>query len=133
MGLVLYPLLFNAEVMTPLELDDHSGAALRGSLFEAIWKGFCNNKASSSCSECPLHSVCPVSALVAPLREEHPRGRDIPRPYIVLPPLGQARRYEPGKELLFGLTLFGSIIQLLPYVMLSIDLLEAGGLGRKLD
>lgn len=132
-GLVTHHFLFTTEVVTPIELDDHSGAALRGSLLEAVWKRFCNNKASPTCAACPLHGVCPVSALVAPLREEHPRGRDIPRPYIVLPPLGQARRYEPGKQLIFGLTLFGTIIQLLPYVMLSVDLLEAGGLGRKLD
>ncbi len=131
-GLITHHFLFTTEVVTPIELDEHSGAALRGSLFEAVWKRFCTNKASPTCAACPLHTVCPVSALVAPLREEHPRGRDIPRPYIVLPPLGQARRYEPGQPLIFGLTLFGSIVQLLPYVMLSIDLLELMGLGRKL-
>ncbi len=131
-GLVTHHFLFTTEVVTPIELDEHSGAALRGSLFEAVWKRFCTNKASPTCALCPLHTVCPVSALVAPLREEHPRGRDIPRPYIVLPPLGQARRYEPGQPLIFGLTLFGSIVQLLPYIVLSIDLLELMGLGRKL-
>jgi len=77
--------------------------------------------------------MCPVSALVAPLREENERGRDIPRPYVILPPLGQARCYAPGDQLLFSLTLFGNIVQLLPYIVLSIPLLESGGLGRKLS
>jgi hypothetical protein len=131
MSLTTYHLLFTAEVVTPLELDDHSGAALRGNLYEAVWGRFCTNKASPTCADCPLHAMCPVSALVAPLREEGMRGRDVPRPYIILPPLGDARRYEPGSELLFGITLFGSIVQLLPYIMLSIDALEAAGLGRK--
>src|SRR5437868_4427314 len=132
-GLVTHHFLFTTEVIAPIELDEHSGAALRGNLFEAVWGRFCTNKASPTCAQCPLHAVCPVSALVAPLREEHPRGRDIPRPYIVLPPLDSAKRYEAGQKLTFGLTLFGSIIQLLPYIMLSIEPLEATGIGHRLQ
>ena len=113
-------------------LDEQCGSALRGNLFQAVWERFCNNKVSPTCAECILHSTCPVSTLVAPLREESSRGRDIPRPYIMLPPLGEMRLYEPGETLQFGITLFGSIIQLLPYIMLSINMLESAGLGRKL-
>lgn len=131
-GLVTHHLFFTAEVVTPLELDDHSGAALRGSFFEAVWRRFCTNKAAATCADCPLHAMCPVSTLVAPLREENPRGRDIPRPYVILPPLGEARRYEPGQSLMFGITLFGNIIQMLPYIVMSIEGLEAHGLGHKI-
>ncbi|HET9921457.1 MAG TPA: CRISPR system precrRNA processing endoribonuclease RAMP protein Cas6 [Ktedonobacteraceae bacterium] len=130
-GLETHHLLFVAETTTPLELDDHSGSALRGSLFDAVWKRFCTNRAAATCFDCPLHDLCPVSALVAPLREENVRGRDVPRPYIILPPLGEARRYEKGKELLFGLTLFGNIVQLLPYILLSVPLIERFGLGKR--
>ncbi len=130
--LTTYHFLFTTKVVRPLELDDHSGAALRGNLFEAIWRRFCTNKVAQTCADCPLHTMCPVSALVAPLREERPRGRDIPRPYIILPPLGNARRYERGETFAFGLTLFGTIIQLLPYIVLSLNALEECGLGRKL-
>lgn len=128
----IHHFLFTVEVATPIELDEHSGSALRGSIFEAVWRRFCTNKASPTCVECPLHTVCPVSALVAPLREEHPRGRDIPRPYVIIPPQGQGRRYEAGSQLTFGLTLFGSIVELLPYIMLSAHGLEENGIGRKL-
>jgi hypothetical protein len=114
-------------------LDEHSGSALRGNLFQAVWERFCTNKAAASCADCPLHTTCSVSALVAPLREEHVRGRDIPRPYVILPPLAQTRRYEPSETLQFGITLFGSIIQLLPYLMLSITKLETAGLGQRLS
>src|SRR5579875_3817563 len=96
-GVVAYQLLFTVEVVTPLELEAYPGSALRGSLYEAIWQRFCTNKAAPTCADCPLHTFCPVSALVAPLRDEHPRGRDIPRPYILRPPLGPARRYQPGE------------------------------------
>ena len=131
-SLVIHHFLFTTEVVSPLELDEHSGAAIRGNFFEAVWRRFCNNRAAASCAACPLHSMCPVSALVAPLREENERGRDIPRPYIILPPLG-ARRYEPGEELIFGITLFGSIVELFPYIIMASQTLEAIGLGRKLE
>jgi len=132
-NLVTHHFLFTAEVVTPLELDHYCGSALRGNLFQSVWGRFCTNKDAPSCAECTLHTVCPVSALVAPLREENTRGRDIPRSYIILPPLGETRCYEQGETLVFGMTLFGSIVQLLPYLMLSLSVLEKTGLGRKIQ
>ena len=130
--LVTHHFLFTTEVITPLKLDEHSGSALRGNFFQAVWERFCNNKASPTCADCPLHAMCPVSTLVAPLREESERGRDIPRPYIILPPMGK-QYYEPGAQLIFGITLFGTIVQLFPYIILAANVLEAKGLGHKLD
>lgn len=130
--LMTHHLLFVTEVVTPLALDEHSGSAIRGNLFEAVWRRFCNNRAAATCAECPLHTLCPVSALVAPLREDHPRGRDIPRPYIIIPPMEGARYYAPGEQFTFGVTLFGRIIELLPYLMLSLSVLENVGLGKRL-
>ncbi|MBA2395369.1 MAG: CRISPR system precrRNA processing endoribonuclease RAMP protein Cas6 [Ktedonobacteraceae bacterium] len=131
--LVTHHLLFITEVVTPLELDEHSGSALRGSLFEAVWGRFCTNRAVPTCADCPLNTLCPVSSLVAPLREENPRGRDIPRPYVIIPPLEGSRYYAPGERLAFGLTLFGNIIQLLPYIMLSLTAFEMAGLGKRMQ
>lgn len=130
-SLTTYHLLFTAEVTTLLDLDDHSGASLRGNLFEAVWRRFCTNKAARSCAECPLHTLCPVSALVAPLREENTRGRDISRPYIILPPLEGAHIYDRGERFIFGITLFGSIITLLPYLIMSMLEMEQNGLGQR--
>ena len=130
--LVTHHFLFTTRVVRPLELDEHSGSALRGNLFEAVWQRYCTNKAAPSCAACPLHTACPVSTLVAPLREENVRGRDIPRPYVILPPLEGARRLAPGERLTFGLTLLGTIIELLPYLLLVTNALEAAGLGRRL-
>lgn len=132
-SLTTYHFLFTTQVQTPLVLDEHYGSALRGSFFQAIWRTFCTNKDAESCAACPLHTMCPVSALVAPLREENPRGQDIPRPYILLTALSELRRYEPGEVFGFGLTFFGSIIQLLPYLMLSLKELEAAGLGQRVQ
>jgi hypothetical protein len=126
-------LRFNVCAVTPLGLDAYSGAALRGSFFNAIWKRFCVNRSAPTCADCPLHDTCPVSAIVSPLRENSFRGQDIPRPYLITPPPGGTRRYQSGERFSFELTLIGGIVQLLPYIMLAIPQLEAQGLDRRLD
>src|SRR2546428_6556019 len=94
-------------VTEQLKLNEHTGAALRGAFFEALWGRFCVNKQAQTCADCPLVNACPVSSLVAPLRDEAPRGRDVPRPYAIRPPVDQARTLKPGDQFSFGLTLFG--------------------------
>jgi hypothetical protein len=126
-------LWFTVQATTPLLLDEYSGASLRGNFFHAIWDRFCTNKPASSCAACPLHDTCPVSMLVAPLREENTWGQDIPRPYVIIPPLEGTKRYQPGEHFSFGMTLIGNIVQLLPYIMLSIPQLEAEGIGQRLE
>lgn len=122
-----------ARVVTPLELDEQSGSALRGAMSNALWDGFCANKEAPTCVQCPLVKVCPVAALVAPMREEEEQGgSQRPRPYVVRPPREGGRRYAPGDRLVFGLGLFGAAADLFPYVVLGVDRLERGGLGRKL-
>jgi hypothetical protein len=135
--LTTHHILFRVEVIQDLEIAEQCGSALRGSLFEALWVRFCNNKQAQSCSVCPLHEACPVSSLVAPLRENREgqfshHGRDLPRPYVIVPPLGAARIYQPGEQFTFGITLFGNIFRLLPYISMSIALMEQQGLGRPL-
>ncbi|HEY7122535.1 MAG TPA: CRISPR system precrRNA processing endoribonuclease RAMP protein Cas6 [Ktedonobacterales bacterium] len=136
--LVAYHLRLTIQATEPLELEQHPGSALRGLLFQGLWERFCMNRAAVECSTCPLVQTCPVSALVAPLRDEHPRGRDIPRPFVVRPPLVAAAtdeglRLEPGQSARFGLTLFGSAGKLFPYVVMAAQVMERNGLGRALE
>lgn len=126
-------LAFTVQAVTPLELDEFSGASLRGNFFNAVWRRFCTNKSVPVCAACPIHESCPVSALVAPLREENARGQDIPRPYVIIPPQERGRYYRVGERFSFGMTLIGSIVELLPYILLSARQLEEEGLGRRLD
>jgi CRISPR/Cas system endoribonuclease Cas6 (RAMP superfamily) len=136
-GLVAYQLRLTIQAIEPLELEQHPGSALRGLLFQGLWERFCMNRAAIECATCPLVQTCPVSALVAPLRDEHPRGRDIPRPFVIRPPLvaaaqAEGLRLEPGHSARFGLTLFGSAGKLFPYVVMAAQVMEKNGLGRAL-
>jgi hypothetical protein len=128
-----YHLRVCAKVTGPLELNEHTGAALRGAFFEALWGRFCVNKEALVCANCPLVQACPVSGLVAPLRDEAPRGRDVPRPYAIRPPVNHARSFKPGDPFTFGLTLFGCRLDLFPYVAMALHAMGAAGIGRRLQ
>ncbi len=133
MSLTTHHLQFTARTLTLLALDAQSGAALRGALTTGLWERFCANKAASTCADCPLVRVCPVAALVAPMREEGQKGSDQrPRPYVMQPPTTTERRYEPGETLVFGMGLFGMAADLFPYLVLAAQSLAEQGLGRKL-
>src|SRR5438093_762225 len=132
MSLTTHHLEFTATAVTPLELDDQAGASIRGAIVGALWDKFCTNKAVPTCAACPLVQVCPVAALIAPMREDgETGGAQRPRPYTVRPPLG-TRRFAPGDALTFGLTLIGQAAQLFPYVVMAAQGVEQTGLGRKI-
>jgi len=133
MTLTTHHLTFTATVRTPLALGEQSGSAIRGAIAGALWERFCANKAAQTCSDCPLLHVCPVAALVAPMRDEEQKGSDQrPRPYVTRPPIDAARTYPPGEALQFGLGLFGSAAALYPYVVLAAHTLEQSGIGLRL-
>src|SRR6266498_3852947 len=132
MTLTTHHLEFTATALTPLELDDQAGSSIRGAVVGGLWDRFCANKAAPTCAACPLLRVCPVAALIAPMREDgETGGAQRPRPYTVRPPLGP-RRYAVGEMLSFGLTLIGQAAALFPYVVMAAQGVEQSGLGRRL-
>jgi hypothetical protein len=130
-SLVAHHLHIDATVSVQLELNEHVGAALRGAFFEALRDRFCVNKQAQTCADCPLVSACPVGSLVAPLRDEAPRGRDVPRPYAMRPPVDHAPTFTPGEPFSFGLTLFGCRLDLFPYVAMALHHMAQAGIGRR--
>ncbi|GAC1660982.1 MAG: CRISPR system precrRNA processing endoribonuclease RAMP protein Cas6 [Ktedonobacteraceae bacterium] len=130
--LTLHQLEVTIEATTPLALDAYCGSALRGAFFRALWGRFCANREAETCSACPLNAACPVSSLVAPLRDEAPRGRDVARPYIITPPYHAKVRYEPGETLTFSFTLIGNAATLYPYVIRAFQEMEHRTLGHPL-
>ncbi len=137
--LTAHHLHFSLAVESTIELNEHKGSALRGLLFNALRGpernpalGFCTQRHLKACADCALVAVCPVASLVATLNPEAERGRDVPRPYAINPPLDGQTRYEAGEIISFGLTLFGQALNLFPYVVMALRQAERGGLGNKL-
>lgn len=140
-------LQFVARVKSTIELGAHQGSAIRGALYHALRRRFCAmaHDRRLHCVDCPLVASCPVATLVSTLKLGGGRGRDVPRPYTIQPPLpdtgdhqvqeaGQRHyRREPGESLTFGLTLYAQAMQLFPYIVLAVDAFEQLGLGRKMQ
>jgi hypothetical protein len=124
-------LRFECEVITPLRLNEHTGSAIRGAFFHALWNQFCMNHDAPECAACPLVATCPVAFLVSTLDPKSDRGANVPRPYTVQPPLDGKTDYAPGETLTFGLTMFARALNLFPYVVLAVQRLEHGGLGKR--
>jgi len=137
-------LRFVTEVQATIELNEHQGSAIRGALFHALRRRFCVNRDAAECAVCPLAATCPAATLVSTLRPASGRGRDVPRPYTVQPPLPGAGghpfdlrdgrvvfRYDPGEGLVFGLTLYAEALELFPYIVLAVGEFEHGGIGRR--
>jgi hypothetical protein len=137
--LTAHHLRISLAVETPIELDAHPGAALRGMIFNALRGpnnnpalGFCVQRHLDSCTPCSLVAACPVASLAATMNPEAERGRDVPRPYTIEPPTGDPSHYQPGETLTFGLTLLGNALNLFPYVVLALRQAGSYGLGKKL-
>ncbi len=126
-------LRFECEAVEPLRLNEHTGSAIRGAFYHALWNGFCMNRQARACGECPLVATCPVAFLVSTLNQQSERGADVPRPYTVQPPLDGKTDYAPGETLSFGLTMFARALTLFPYVVLAVQRLENGGLGKRVE
>ncbi len=128
-GFQAHKLRFRVEVTTPLRLPPAAGAALRGALFGALRTQFCLAGRGPDCGAPALAASCPVCFLLAPVEEHHPRGRDVPRPYVLQAPAGAALEYAPGQPLEFGLTTFGRALGHFPYALLGIEEMGRLGLG----
>jgi hypothetical protein len=139
LNLTAHHLRFKLKVETTIELDEHQGAALRGMLYNALRGpennpalGFCTQRRLKACAGCALVAACPVASLVATLNPAADRGRDVPRPYAIVPSLLPQTCYEPGELLSFGLTLFGDALNLFPYVVMALHQAGPHGLGKRL-
>jgi len=122
-------LRFILKAETPLELPLYKGSALRGALFSALKAHYCPAPSAPD----PLHStLCPVCWLMAREDPHAERGKDVPRPYTIKPPLRPWTRLEPGEEFAFGITLFAQAIGLFPYLLLAVPEMGRMGIGQRL-
>lgn len=130
-GLQVHLLRFRAEVVAPLTLPPAAGAALRGALFGTLRRQFCLAAGRTECGQPDLAGVCPVCFLLAPVDVAERRGRDVPRPYVLRPPLAGPFRYAPGQSFEFELTTFGRALNHFPYALLGVEEMGRAGLGAQ--
>jgi len=130
--ITLLSLRLTYQAAEPLLLPRWKGALLRGGLGRALKTALCD-PACQEGATCPRAASCAYRAVFSPEVEEGASDlhglRDAPRPYAVLPPLGEQTHYAPGDRLVFDLLLAGRAQTYLPHVLFAFETLGVRGLG----
>ena len=131
-ALQVFPMMFQCEARTAMVLPPMLGPTLRGAVLEGLFRCYCANPMAPSCRACSLHDQCPVSRLVATVRDAGERGMDVPRPFVLRPPQRLGPRLLPGHEWQFGLTLLGHA-GYLPYLLHAFEDVGQSGIGSRAE
>lgn len=114
----------------PLYLHAYNGSALRGMVYRAAMQ---LAGEPPGCKGLDFAGDPLLARLLHTLDERNLRGQDVPRPYVIDPPPAldaHQRSLQPGDRLIFGITLFGDLIEAFPILVLSLRRAEDMGLGR---
>ncbi|HAG07269.1 MAG TPA: hypothetical protein DCL13_03760 [Peptococcaceae bacterium] len=116
-----------------LVLPPYKGSTFRGG-FAGTFRRLVCSTGRRQCKPCELKYTCPY-ALV--FESEPPPGAEalrnydnVPRPFILEPPLEEKKEYNPGEPLVFSLILIGCAASLLPYFIVTLDEFGRRGIGR---
>jgi hypothetical protein len=117
-------------------LPPYKGALLRGGFGYAFQRASCAPGCWGHAERCSAAMLCPYRWI---FETPHPEGvphfhdlQDVPRPFVIEPPLDHKRQYAAGDALEFGLVLVGRGIDYLPYFLFGFERLGEAGLGRDL-
>jgi len=119
-------------------LPEYKGSTLRGGFGVAFRRVVCALK-KNDCVDCILNTKCIYSYVFESFSFEKTSkifgdtfSRDIPRPFVIEPPLENKSIYNNKDEIEFNLILFGKAIEYLPYFIYAFELLgEEIGIGAK--
>ena len=138
----LHHFRFRLEPKAPLHMPAYNkGNVIRGG-FGSVFRLSARAQAGrivchANCREpesCELRNVCPYTAVFQPFvpegSEKISKNRDIPRPFVIKPPLETKETYLPGERFSFDLVLVGKIKEYLPYFIVTFKELSQAGLGR---
>lgn len=132
-GFEAHTLCFKTVVTSPLRLPPLKGSTLRSAFVGALRANFCHSPHLKHCRLCPSHTDCPTCYLAATLDPDSRRGTDVPRPFVVRPPLDSRISYCVGDALDFEIVVFGRALALLPYVVIAVQRMGQDGIGSKVS
>ena len=110
----------------------NKGNSLRGGFGAAFRRLVCVDL-TWDCAECSLRYACPYTKVfnpfIPPEATQFTGNQNIPRPFVIKPPLTTQTEYAAGALLVFELVVVGSAIDYLPYFIVSFRELGATGFG----
>lgn len=116
-----------------LYLPEYKGATFRGGFGNTFKKVVCINK-DKECKDCILKPKCIYSYIfetTPPVDTEKLRkSKDIPKPFIIEPPISTKEKYLPEEIFALNLILIGKAIDYLPYFIFTFKELGNIGIGK---
>jgi hypothetical protein len=116
-------------------LPAFKGALLRGGFGYAFQRATCPQACWGHADQCATSTLCPYRWV---FETPHPPDvphlhdlRDVPRPFVIEPPLDGRTHYAAGEPLEFTLMLIGRGIDYLPYFLFAFEQLGRMGLGKR--
>lgn len=108
----------------------NKGSILRGAFGSSLKRLVCFTDKSTDCDLCILKDKCAYTLIFNPI-DINPvkRLRNVPRGYVIKPPLEKTTEYTVDNPLLFEMILAGDRINYLPYVIVTLIELGKFGIG----
>jgi hypothetical protein len=124
---------FHLTPLQPLEMPTvNKGSSIRGGFGTTFRRLVCIDL-KLECPACDLRYTCPYTRVfnpfVPPEAERLSKNQNIPRPFVIKPPLETKTRYLPGEPLVFDFVVVGEAINYLPYFIVAFRELGEGGFG----
>lgn len=126
-GVAVYQFEITARAQELIAFGAQPGAQLRGALYNALSRQFCSETGFEHTRG--HHNRCPVCWLLANENAENDRGRDLPRPLILQPPIDTA--VIPATQTFqFGIRLVGeTAFSAFKFVIRALDVASKQGVG----
>jgi len=131
-GLQLARYRFTLEATTPLQLPSYKGSSLRGAFGRTLKALTCAQRGRERCRGCTLTQVCVYRRLFDPVSNETSSTglHNMPRPFVLLPPLADNHYYSPGDVFQLEATLIGPAMDLFPYWVATLEEMGKRGVGK---
>jgi hypothetical protein len=134
-GLPLLRCRVTLRLLEDTTLPAFKGALLRGGFGYAFQRATCPQACWGRSEQCTVSTICPYRWV---FETPHPPDvphlhdlRDVPRPFVIEPPLDGRTRYAAGDALEFMLILIGRGTDYLPYFLFAFEHLGRMGLGKQ--
>lgn len=118
---------FNITARDELYLPNYKGSTFRGGLGHALRRSVCVTK-MLECGYCMLKEQCAYKYIF-----DTDGGSDdqVTKPFVIEPPMTEARLIPPGDKLAFNLILFGKAVEYLPFMVHAFREVGHRGIGKE--
>lgn len=112
----------------------NKGNVLRGSFGSTFKSMVCTENIDTQCKKCNFSIDCPYPIIFEPSPPKDSnnlsKNSDIPRPFVIKPPLTKKTNYNNEDVLRFSLVLINNSIKMLPYFITTFIEMGNRGIGK---